>query len=256
MKVIRVAASVQMTASPIEFKVTRRRSFSSASMRHRDGEALLRLLALGDVGQAADRPDQLPVLVALQRLAAVEDPDPVPILVAHPELGLEERRLALQMRAIGHGDDLLVVRMDHGQPAVGVAVELAFFVAEHFHPGGGVGGAALAHVHVPHALAGAGEGEIPARFGFGDARLGLLARVDILDLRDQVERCAGLAVANDRPGKPAPTRRAVLVQIALLEMIGIQLRPSARAASFRGRSRRSSGCVSWKKVIVSISARE
>ena len=224
--------------------------------RHRDRKALFGLLALGDVGQAADRPDQLPVLVALERLAAIEDPDPVPVLVAHPELGLEERRLALEMGAVGIGHDLLVVRMDHRQPAVGVAVELALFVAEHLHPGGGIGRAALAHIHVPHALAGAGQREIPARFGFGDARLGLLARVDVLDLRDEMERCAGLAVANDGAGKTGPHRRAVLAADSASRSGRNPPRPRARAASFRGRSATSSGCVIWKKVSASISARE
>ena len=37
-----------------------------------------------------------------------------------------------------------------------------------------------------------------------------------------MQRCARLAVADDRPGQPCPDGRAVLVQVALFEMVGIR----------------------------------
>ena len=112
MKVTRFAASVQITASPIDCRVTLSRSFSSASIAAETMQARFGLLAPSDVGQAADGPDQPPDGVTLDGLAAVEDPDPVPVLVAHSELGFEKRRLAGEVGAVGLGDELAVVGMD------------------------------------------------------------------------------------------------------------------------------------------------
>ena len=151
MKVMQVAASVQITASPIEFKVTRSRSFSSASCAAASVRRSSACLQAGDVGQCVPIARiALPVGVALEHLAAVEHPDPVAILVAHAELGFEERHLAADMRAVGRGDGLAVVRMDQRQPQIRIAVELVLAIAQHLLPDRRiVAGAALAHVEVP-----------------------------------------------------------------------------------------------------------
>lgn len=70
-------------------------------------------------------------------------------------------------------------------------------------------------------MAGTGEREIPTRLRLGNARLGLLARVDVLDLRNEIERAAAGLIANDRTGKMSPDGRSVLPEITLLEVEGI-----------------------------------
>ena len=64
-------------------------------------------------------------------------------------------------------------------------------------------------VHVPDALAGAFEGEVPAALALGERRFGLLAGGDVLELDDEVEGGSGRLVADGRGGDERPDGGAV-----------------------------------------------
>ena len=54
--------------------------------------------------------------------------------MAHPKLGFEMLRLALDMRTVGGNDVAEIVRVHQLQPAVGIAVQLVAFIAKHTLP--------------------------------------------------------------------------------------------------------------------------
>src|SRR5690349_8271565 len=100
---------------------------------------------------------------------------------------------------------------------VGVPVQLVLAITQHIFPGRGVGDLPRPQVEVPDALAGACQRKIPAPLRLRDSLLGTLLRVDVLDLRNEMDRSAADGVADDGTGKPCPDERLVLFQIALLE---------------------------------------
>ena len=131
-------------------------------------EALLGLLAVGDVGLAADDAQRAAVLVA-DRHPAREHPAVGAVAVLDPVLVLEVVAGAGQVGVERLGERGAVVLVDAAEPLAGRVAQLGLAVAEHLLPARGEEQAVLAHVPVPQAVVGALHGERVALLGLGEA---------------------------------------------------------------------------------------
>ena len=131
-------------------------------------EALLGLLAVGDVGLAADDAERAALGVA-DRHPAREHPAVGAVAVLDPVLVLEVVAGAGQVGVERLGEGGAVVLVDAAEPLAGRVAELGLGVAEHLLPARREVQAVLAHVPVPQAVVGALHGERVALLGLGEA---------------------------------------------------------------------------------------
>ena len=138
-------------------------------------ELLLGVLAVGDVGLAADDADGAALRVAHRRPAG-EHPAVGAVAVLDPELVLEVVVGAGQVRLERLGDGGAVVLVDAAEPLAGRVAELGLGVAEHLLPARREEEAVRAHVPVPQPVVGALHGERVALLGLGEPGERVLVR--------------------------------------------------------------------------------
>ena len=96
---------------------------------------------------------------APDRIAAGQDVDEVAVLVAEPELGFEGRSHRWRRCSGASIGEPPILGVDEPLARADVRLDLVVFVAEHLLPARGIDHVAGLEVHVPHALARAGDGQ-------------------------------------------------------------------------------------------------
>ena len=139
----------------------------------------LGLLAGGDVGVGAQHAQGFAVGVPADHHAPGHDPFPAAVFAAHPVLVVVSGREAVKVRLPVVEHLRHVFRVGAAVQRVRVLLQLFLGVAIHLYQALGQEFPLVLDVPVPHPIAGALQGQLPALFAGVEQCFGLLALVDI-----------------------------------------------------------------------------
>ena len=142
-------------------------------------QALLHLLALGDIGLRAGHAVNVALCIPNGNAAAVH-PTQRPIFVVHAVLALEVVRQALDVRRDVHFELPEIITVNALEPFRHRIAQLAILIAEHGLPARRVIDAVGAHIPIPQPIVGAANRQGVALFAFAQRGLDALTLVQLL----------------------------------------------------------------------------